>query len=526
MTRALSLVLPAYNEGSHLAHNVERLLQVLRSSGRTFEVVVVNDGSTDDSRALTDALADVHPEVVAVHHDRNRGKGQALQTGLLAAQHPLLVLLDADLQIPPTDVMPLVARLEAQGADLAVGSKYLPGASREWPWRRRVLSRLYQLVTAVLFRLPLRDTQTGLKVVRRGTALELMPRVHARRFAWDLEFVLLAVRGGHRVVTGPVTVQPAARASHLKWGGALQAGFDTLRIFWRERAVAAYGPRATPVRPAGLIVSGDDLGMSPNVSEGLLRGLETHGLTSVSALMTAPRSGAALAALGARVPRADVGLHLDLLQGKSLARFLWRDLTGRVPRGEVIAAVRTQCAALRAAGIEPTHMDAHRHAYLSPWTRRCALSAARACGIPAVRALRPLDPWGSPSWVERLKRLVMVGAAAFSRGQGRDRGLVEPHGIVDAQTAAGWLQRGAIPPWARGRLIEVVSHPVAGDDDAPPGEQGTLDRSADYNHVCQPPLAAGLAALGASVGTFATWTSPIGRSTPWNLPPFKPASSS
>ena len=506
MNGALSVVLPAFDEGRHLAQNVEHLLQTLRATGRPLEVIVVNDGSTDDTGDLADTLADAHPEVSARHHTRNHGKGRALQTGALAARHPLLVLLDADLQIPPSDVMPLVERLEAEGADLAVGSKYLPGASREWPWPRRVLSRLYQLVTALLFRLPLRDTQTGLKVVRRDVARRLIPRLRAQRFAWDLELVLLAVRAGSRVVSGPVTVKPSARASHLRWRGALQAGIDTLRIFWRDRAVAGYGARAAVPRPAALIVSGDDLGMSPNVSEGLLRGLESAGLTSVSALATGAHTDAALASLHARVASADVGLHLDLLQGRSLLRYLVRDATGRIPRAEIAGAVRSQCASLRDAGIEPTHLDAHRHAYLLPWTRRRVIAEARRCGVPAVRALRPLDPFGASHWGERCKRLVMVGASTFSRGYGRHFGLLEPHGFVDAQTAAGWVRQGRLPAALAGQLVEVVTHPVAHTDDAPRGEQGTLDRHADYNDVCNPPLAAGLSALGARVGSFASHT--------------------
>lgn len=498
MSAGLSVVVPAFNEADHLGANLSRLAASLAATGRRYEILVVDDGSTDGTGDVARAFATGSEPVRVLAHERNEGKGRALATGVAAAREELLVLLDADLEIPPEDVLPLVERLEAEGAHVAVGSKYHRDATLNWPLYRRVLSRAYHFVTAVLFRLPLRDTQTGLKAIRREVAVELVPQLRSRRFAWDLELLLLAHRTGRRFVTGPVHVRPAARASRVGWGGALQAGFDTLRIFGRDRMAARYATRAARRRPTRIVVSGDDLGLSPSVDEGLLRGLETGGLTSVSVLATGPTRGTSLSALHARAASADAGLHLDLLGGGSLARFALRGAS----RSTLTRQVTSQVETLRAAGIEPSHLDAHRHAYFVPWIRRRVCALVARAGIPAVRSLRPLGPLFNCGFKEGLKRLVLLAAATLSAGAGRARGLAVPDGFVDAAEAARWVRDGAIPAYARGRTVEVITHPALGAADLPAHEVGDLDRAAEARYVLEPPLAAALAGLGADVVDF------------------------
>ena len=494
MSAGLSVVLPAFNEAGHIAANVERLIACLAGSGRAFEVIVVDDGSTDGTG---DAARSVRDDRVRVHaHDRNRGKGRALATGCAAAREDIVVLLDADLEIPPEDVVPLVERLEESGADVAVGSKYHEHASLDWPLGRRLLSRVYQFVTTLCFRLPLRDTQTGLKALRRSVADEIVPRLRARRFAWDLELVLLAHRAGHPCVTGPVRVTPADRASRVGWAGALQAGFDTLRIFARDRGLAAYGPVPAPrvERPTRVIVSGDDLGLSPSVNEGLLSGLERGGLTSVSVLTTGARVEEGITQMHARCTDADAGLHLDLLRGRTP----WQHAVAPGTAGEALA---TQLADLKRRGIEATHVDAHRHAWCLPWDYRALCRRMRATGIRAVRALRPLGSPAAAGAVELGKRLVLLACAVLSAGVARGFGLAVPDGWVDAREAARWPATG-VPRWARGKTIEVIAHPVVGAPDVPSDEQGTLDRQAETRAVFEPPLAEALAAVGVEITTF------------------------
>jgi predicted glycoside hydrolase/deacetylase ChbG (UPF0249 family) len=502
MSAGLSVVIPAFDEAEHLGANLRRLVLSLEESGRRFEVLVVDDGSRDATRSEAQHVAAVDARVRVLHHARNEGKGRALTTGCAAAREDILVLLDADLEIPPEDILPLVARMEAAHADVAVGSKYHPEASLVWPLYRRALSRFYQTVTRILFRLPLRDTQTGLKAIRRDVAIPLLPRLHARRFAWDLELLLFAHRAGHAFVTGPVHVRPASRASRVGWGGALQAGIDTLRIFARDRAGAGRGLRPRSARPTRVLVSGDDLGMSASVDAGLLRGLAAGGLRSVSALADGPTLCEALATVAQQTHRADIGLHLDLLQGRSTLRLMWRSACDAFSGKDSASEFRRQSARLRDAGIEVSHVDTHRHAWVLPWVRRDACRASHAEGIGAVRSLRPLGPlWGS-GWVEAAKRLVFLGGATLSAGVARAHGLREPDGFVDAREAVRWVRAGRLPAFVRGRTVEVIAHPALGPADWPASEQGQLDRAAEARAVLEPPLAHALAALGADIIDF------------------------
>jgi len=498
----LSVVLPAYDEAPHLAANLRRLAACLERTGRPFEILVVDDGSRDGTGDVARAVAAEDARVRVLAHPHNLGKGRALATGCVVAREDVIVLLDADLEIPPEDVLPLVERLEREGADVAVGSKYHAEASLIWPVSRRLLSRLYHLVTALCFRLPLRDTQTGLKAIRRSVAHALVPRLRSRRFAWDLELILLAHRAGHRCVTGPVRVQPADRASRVGWRGALQAGLDTLLIFARDAGLGAFGP-ATParVRRTRVLVSGDDLGLSAGVDEGLARGLETGGLTSVSVLALGPTSEAAVADVQARIPDADLGLHLDLLRGHALGGFVLGSLRRR--RGGALSAViARQRAAAEGLGFTPSHLDVHRHAWCLPWVRRALCRRLAGGDIPAVRSLRHLGPLGGEGLLEGGKRLLLRLLATMSAGVARGHGLVVPDGWVSAREAATWTGPAGVPRWARGRVIEVIAHPAASLADVPSEERGTLDRAAEAQAVLSPPLARALAAPGVETTTF------------------------
>lgn len=502
MSAGLSVVVPAYDEAAHLEGNLRRLLTSLDKTGRRFEIIVVDDGSRDGTEEVARHVAAEDERVRVLRQTRNEGKGRALAKGCAAAREDVLILLDADLEIPPEDILPLVERMERAGADVAVGSKYHQEASLVWPLYRRGLSRFYQAVTAILFQLPLRDTQTGLKAIVRSVAVPLLPRLRARRFAWDLELILLAHRAGHRFVSGPVHVRPSARASRVGWGGALQAGWDTLRIFVRDRSGARRGLAPVVPRPTRMLVSGDDLGLSSSVDEGLLQGLEQGGLRSVSVLADEAPSAAAMAALQIRAPTADVGLHLDLLQGGAIPGLVLRSLRTAGCGGDTSALLPAQLRRLRAAGLRPSHVDTHRHTWCLPWVRRHACRATRRAGVGAVRSLRPLGPVLSAGPIEALKRLVLLSGASLSGGVARVHGLAEPDGFVDAREAARWVRAGHLPAFVRGRTVEVVAHPAVGPADWPGKEEGQLDREAEARAVLHPPLAAGLAGLGVEIVDF------------------------
>jgi hypothetical protein len=503
---SVSVVVPARDEGPHVRAHLGRITAEMERLGRTFEVLLVDDGSRDATRAEAEALAREDARVRVLAHERNLGKGAALATGCAAASGEVLVFLDADLEISPDQVGPILALVDPGGADVAVGSKYHPLSTRRRPLARVLLSRLYQAATAVLFRLPIRDTQTGLKVVRRRVARAVVPAIRAKRYAWDIELLLLAHRIGARIASGPVSVDFLERGARIPWRGFLASGIDTLRAFVRDRWFAGYArdlaghsPRA-PRRRTRVLLSADDLGLGASVDRRCLSALRGGQVRSVSLLVEGPTAASAAASLASVGRPHDAGVHLDLARG-SLSRFLLRSATGRVRAEAVRAAVRAQVARARALGVAPTHVDAHRHAFFLPWTYRAVLREGRAQGIASARLPLPLGTLRVGDGVAGIaKGLALTLVAPWLRPLPRRSGVATPDGVVDAALAERWVAGGRLPAALRGRTVEVIAHPgEANGADLPPGERG-LDRDADARRLAT--LRAGLEALGAETIAF------------------------
>ena len=203
-------------------------------------------------------------------------------------------------------------------------------------------------------------------------------------------------------------------------------------------------------------------------------------------------------------PDADVGVHVDLYGPGSLALFLLRTLVPTAGTSRNIeATVRDQVRAIRALGLEPTHVDAHRHAWLWPWVRQAVLRGAQREGVHAARALHPRGSLWRAGPVEGAKRLLMLVAALCSAGERRRHpALAIPDGHVDVGEVLGWLEARRVPGWARARTLEMIAHPATDLQDLPRAEHGTLDRAADLCALIDPPLIPALRALGVDVVDF------------------------
>jgi dolichol-phosphate mannosyltransferase len=171
----VSVVLPAYNERDNLAELVPEATAALRGAGVTFEVVVVDDGSTDGTADLMRGLAG--PDVVSVRLRRNAGKSAALSAGLARAQGEYVVLMDADGQDDPSQIPRLLAALDAdESVDLVTGRR----AVRHDRFVKRITSRLYNRATSLVTGVEGRDFNSGFKAMRRdlATGLELYGELH------------------------------------------------------------------------------------------------------------------------------------------------------------------------------------------------------------------------------------------------------------------------------------------------------------------------------------------------------------
>jgi glycosyltransferase involved in cell wall biosynthesis len=205
-TLDVSIVVPYYNPGERLRTTVEDMVRVLDASGMTFEIITVSDGSTDGSPFTLDGF----PETVVrrLSFDTNIGKGHALRSGLALGRGRYLGFIDADGDISPELLAPFVSIMRAEAPDIIIGSKRHPDSSVHYPPLRRLYSWGYQHLIGVLFRLHVKDTQVGIKLVDRRVIADVLPLLRESRFALDLELLVLARRLGYtRIVEAPVRIR-------------------------------------------------------------------------------------------------------------------------------------------------------------------------------------------------------------------------------------------------------------------------------------------------------------------------------
>jgi O-antigen/teichoic acid export membrane protein len=237
-TVELSLVLPCHNAGHALGALLTELEACLQ--GTTYEIVVVSDGSTDDTVALARAAAD--PNVRALHYTQRVGKGHALRTGLQETRGRYVAFLDADGDIPPAALLPFLELMRAEAPDIVVGSKRHPLSHVEYPRLRRVVSWVYHALTRLAFRVRVKDTQTGIKMLRADVLGRVLPVLLEKRFAFDLELLVAARALGYaRIVEAPVTIAYKFESTirpHTVW----QILRDTGAVWYRHVILDQYRP--------------------------------------------------------------------------------------------------------------------------------------------------------------------------------------------------------------------------------------------------------------------------------------------
>lgn len=266
----LSVVVPFYNPGDALRPNMVNLLTVLRECGATFEVITVEDGCTDGSAA---SIADLDADQVRrLSLPRNQGKGAALRAGLSQARGAYIGFIDADGDLDPALWRPFVSLIQLYRPDVVIGSKVHPlsEVDPDVTLPRRMCSLGYRLLVRVLFpRLPVRDTQVGIKVFRRELLEDVLPRTVERRFAFDLELLVAAQRMGYRrILPAPVSLRARARST-VTAALVARTAWDTLALAWRVHLAGSYDPAAGG-RPG--MAAGGQMSAGPNGQIGTVVG--------------------------------------------------------------------------------------------------------------------------------------------------------------------------------------------------------------------------------------------------------------
>jgi glycosyltransferase involved in cell wall biosynthesis len=242
-----SIILPAYNESERLATSIPKILDYFHDRRWNTEIIVVNDGSTDDTADVVRRFATEHPMVVLLENPGNRGKGYSVRNGMLHAKGEVVLFTDADLSSPITEAGKLFSAL-ANGADVAIGSRWLKRElqTEPQPWYRQMYGRLFNLGLRLMLGLNYRDTQCGFKAFTRKAILITFTRQRIERWGFDPELLFIANKFELKTVEVPVEWAHDHRSKINPFRDGLRMGVEVLKIRWNDW-MGRYAQSSTPI---------------------------------------------------------------------------------------------------------------------------------------------------------------------------------------------------------------------------------------------------------------------------------------
>ena len=234
----LTVLMPAHEEGAGIYDNIRETLKVLEDGSRDYEIIVIDDGSSDNTYEEAARFAAANRCVKVIRSHTNLGKGYALRQGFGSSTGDLVVFIDADLDLHPSQLQVLFDYMRNEAADVVIGSKRHPESKLYYPFHRKVVSAVYFFLVKLMFRLPIHDTQTGLKLFKREVLETVFPQMLVKKFAFDLELLMLAHRRRFKIAEAPVVVdyRPNIGRKMKRWvrfNDIYTTWWDTMAIFYR-----------------------------------------------------------------------------------------------------------------------------------------------------------------------------------------------------------------------------------------------------------------------------------------------------
>ncbi len=243
----LSIIIPAYKEEKNIYRTVDEILKAHDILDYNYEVIVVVDGSPDKTAAQ--ARCHHSNKVCVYEYAKNHGKGYALKYGVGKARGEIITFVDAGGDFDPKQFDKCVKLMEIFDADFVIGSKRHPASKVNYPRLRRIYSWCYQKMIRVLFGINVTDTQTGLKFLKRNVAKDVMPKVVVKRYAFDLEMLVIAHQLGYtRIFEAPVELKfNSSTVGAATFPTIWRMFYDTVAIFYRAKILKYYSKQTKTV---------------------------------------------------------------------------------------------------------------------------------------------------------------------------------------------------------------------------------------------------------------------------------------
>lgn len=210
----LSVVMPAYNEEQHIKENLLETSRILGTFLHRYEIIAVNDGSTDSTAQLIREAAMEDPHIIDAGYEDNQGKGHAITTGIRQAAGTYIAFLDSDLELSPSLLKPFMKQMKSTDSDIVIGSKLHPESKLDYPPMRRFMSYSYYVMLKMLFHLGIHDTQTGIKLFRSEVIKPIAENLSVSGYAFDIEILVAAHRQGYTISEAPIVLNYSRDDAH------------------------------------------------------------------------------------------------------------------------------------------------------------------------------------------------------------------------------------------------------------------------------------------------------------------------
>ncbi len=236
----LSVIVPAYKQEKTIVKDLHRIENTLKQIRYDYEIICVVDGSLDKTYEKARQVSSAKVKIFS--YEENHGKGYAVRYGMARTKGNFIAFIDSGMEIDPNGISMVLEHMEWYNADIIVGSKLHPASQVNYPKSRQIISFLYQLFVRFFTGLNVRDTQAGLKIFKRQVLVDVLPRLLVKRYAFDLELLLVARSLGYkRIFEAPIkltysfddSTHAVSFKNVFKPNGLLFSLLDTLAILYR-----------------------------------------------------------------------------------------------------------------------------------------------------------------------------------------------------------------------------------------------------------------------------------------------------
>jgi glycosyltransferase involved in cell wall biosynthesis len=241
----LSIIIPAWNEEKTIITVLQKIEEAVilssdKSTPLNYEIIVVDDGSLDNTYKLVINATEKNKRVRIIRNEENEGKGSAIKTGFNSCRGKVVTFIDADLDLSPSHIPKFIELMTTQHPDIIIGSKRHPFSIVQYPFSRRLLSQIYHLVITLFFHLNLSDTQVGLKMFRYELLEDILPSICCKKYAFDLEVLVSTHHRGYKIVEAPIELKWQRDHNRISLGDVWGIMLDTLAIFYRWKLLKQY----------------------------------------------------------------------------------------------------------------------------------------------------------------------------------------------------------------------------------------------------------------------------------------------